>query len=67
MRNTKLEDLLYEKRMSKLQLAIKTGINPSSLYECINGKREFYPGHKKKIAAFFGVDEDYLFSSKNME
>ena len=64
MRNSKLETLLYVRRISKLQLALKTGINPSSLYDAMNGKRKFYPGYKRKIAEFLEVDEDYLFSEE---
>ncbi|MDP3306084.1 MAG: hypothetical protein Q8S15_08430 [Erysipelotrichaceae bacterium] len=63
MKNSKLETLLYVRRISKLQLALKTGINPSSLYDAINGKREFYPGYKRKVAEFLEVDENYLFSN----
>lgn len=62
MKYSKLETLLYVRRISKMQLAMRTGINPSALYDAINGKRQFYDGYKRKIAEFLEVDEEYLFS-----
>ena len=61
MENKKLESILIERKVSRLQLALKIGINPSTLYDCIKGKREFYPAYKKKIAEYLEVDEANLF------
>lgn len=48
--------------MSKLQLAMKTGITPSDLYCALNGKKPFYPKYKRKISKYLGVDEATLFA-----
>lgn len=64
MKYSKLETLLYVRRISKLQLAIKIGVSSSSLYDVLNGKRQLYPNYKRKIAEFLEVDEDYLFSEE---
>ena len=41
--------VLEERKMSKLQLAMNTGIAPHYLYNAINGKMPFYPKYKKNI------------------
>ena len=57
----KLIDILKEKNISKLQLALNAQIAPSDLYCAINGKKPFYPKWKKKIADFIKIDEAELF------
>jgi transcriptional regulator with XRE-family HTH domain len=57
-----LVKVLEERKMSKLQLAMNTGIAPHYLYNAINGKMPFYPKYKKAIAEFLQMDEQELFS-----
>ncbi len=58
----KLEEILKEKQISKLQLALCTRITPSDLYSAFNGKKPFFPKWKRKIANFIQVDEAELFN-----
>lgn len=58
----KLEEILKEKNLSKLQLALSTQIAPCDLYCAINGKKPFYPKWRKKVAEFVNVSEQELFS-----
>ena len=57
----KLINVLKEKNLSKLQLALKAGIAPSDLYCALNGKKPFYPSYKKRIAEYLQIDEKDLF------
>ena len=57
-----LIDVLKEKKISKLQLALNTHIAPSDLYCAINGTKPFYPKWRKKVAEFVNVSEQELFS-----
>ena len=56
--------VLEERKMSKLQLAMTTGIAPHYLYNAINGKMPFYPKYKKAIADYLQMDEQELFGSE---
>ena len=56
--------VLEERKMSKLQLAMNTGIAPHYLYNAINGKMPFYPKYKKAIAEYLQVDESELFGNE---
>ncbi len=58
----KLLDVLNERNISKLQLALKVGITPSDLYCALNGKKPFYPKYKRKISEFLQIDEAELFA-----
>ena len=60
----KLLKILEEKQMSKLQLAMRTGIAPHHLYNAINGKMPFYPKYKKAIADYLQIGEEELFSER---
>jgi len=57
----KLSEVLQERRMSKLQLAIGAGVNPSDLYSAMSGKKPFYPSWKKRISIFLDIKESELF------
>lgn len=59
----KLLDVLKERNISKLQLAMGAGINPSDLYCALNGTKPFYPKYKRKISEFLQIDEDVLFEN----
>ena len=54
--------VLEERKMSKLQLAMNTGIAPHYLYNAINGKMPFYPKYKEAISEYLQIDEQELFS-----
>lgn len=56
--------VLEERKMSKLQLAMNTGIAPHYLYNAINGKMPFYPKYKKAIADYLQMDEQELFGNE---
>ena len=58
----KLLDVLRERNISKLQLALNAGITPSDLYCALNGKKPFFPKYKRKIAEFLQIDEAELFA-----
>jgi len=62
-----LHEILKERGLSKLQLALKSGVAPSDLYLALNGKQPFYPAWKKRIAEFLQVDEDDLFGNGDAE
>ena len=47
--------------MSVRQLAIKSDIIPQALYAAINGKVEFWPGWKKKVADALEMSVEELF------
>ena len=57
----KVLEILKERNISKLQLALNAGITPSDLYCALNGKKPFYPKWRKKVADFLQVDEIELF------
>ena len=58
----KLLDVLNERNISKLQLALKAGITPSDLYCAINKTKPFYPSYKRKIAEYLQIEEAELFA-----
>lgn len=58
----KLLDVLRERNISKLQLALNVGINPTDLYCALNGTKPFYPKYKRKISEFLQIDEAVLFA-----
>lgn len=58
----KLVDVLIERNISKLQLALKVGITPSDLYCALNGTKPFYPKYKRKISEYLQIDEAELFA-----
>ena len=57
----KLLKVLEEKKISRLQLAMKAGISPSDLYSALSGKRFMFPGWRRKIAQYLQMDEAELF------
>lgn len=59
----KIETLLNERGISRLQLAIKAGINPSDLYAALNGSKPLYPSWRRKISEALGVAEADLFEA----
>lgn len=59
----KIETLLNEQGISKLQLAMKAGINPSDLYAALNGSKPIFPAWRKKISEALGVPEAELFEA----
>jgi len=60
----KLTEVLNERKISKLQLSMRAGISPSSLYDALNGRIPFYPAWKKRIAEYLQMDEQELFDAE---
>ena len=56
-----LKDILYSRHMNVNQLAMKCEITASVLYNEVNGKQPWFPGHKKKVAKFLNIPEEELF------
>ncbi len=52
-----LRDLLGESEMTAYRLAAETGIGVSTLSEILNGKSGVSPRVRKRLAAFFHVEE----------
>jgi hypothetical protein len=61
-----LLDILKERNISKLQLALKCEIACSDLYNAINSNRPFYPKWRKSISNFLGVDEELIFDGNKL-
>ena len=59
----RLQEILKERGLSKMQLALKSEIAPSDLYLALNGKKPLYPGWKKRIAECLQMDETDLFDN----
>ena len=56
-----LLEILKQRKISKMQLALNARITPSDLYQALNGKQPFFPAWKKRIADFLDVDMEELF------
>lgn len=63
----KLEDLLKQKNISKLQLAMKAGISPADFYQALNGKKPFFPAWRRRIAEVLNMPESELFPEYRKE
>jgi len=61
MAHERLKAVIKEKRISVLQLSLRAGISPSSVYTAMQGKTPFYPSWRKRIAAVLEVDEADIF------
>lgn len=61
----KLVEVLKEKGISKLKLAMMANIAPSDLYQCFNSKRSFFPAWRKRIANALQMTETELFPEYN--
>ena len=57
----KIMGILRERKLTKLQLAMVAGINPSDLYSALNGKKPFYPAWRQRISEYLDVPESDLF------
>lgn len=57
----KLLKILSDRGLSRSALALKCGINPSALYNALNGKTIMWPKYKKSISDFLGMPEEELF------
>ncbi len=57
----RLIDVINQRKISKLQLALNAKITPSDLYQALSGKKEFFPAWKKRIADYLKVDISELF------
>ena len=59
--------VIKERNLTKLQLAMRSGINPNDLYQALNGKRPFYPKWKRLIAEYLQIGEEELFGGDSDE
>ena len=59
----RIETLLKEQGLTRMQLAMKAGINPSDLYQALNGNKPMFPSWRKKISEALGVPEAELFEA----
>ncbi len=64
MKYQKLREELKERKMSVRQLALSAGIIPQALYAALNGRAEFWPGYKKRVAEALGIPEADLFEKE---
>lgn len=62
-----LVEILKEKGISKLQLALRCQIAPSDLYNAMNGNKPFFPKWRKKIATYLEVDENLIFDGNKLK
>ena len=56
---------MMEMNLSTRQVALKADITPQGLYAAINGKCEFWPGWRKRVAEVLEVDEADLFEENS--
>ena len=57
----KLKEVLYLKRITQSKLSMMANINATQLNKAINGKIEFFPNWRKRIAQALEMHEDELF------
>lgn len=59
--------VITERNITILQLAMKSGVNPSDLYQALKGKIPFYPKWKRLIAEYLQMSEEELFGGDSDE
>ena len=57
----RLAEILKEKGIPGLRIALKAGIAPGDFYQAIHGKRPFFPAWRHRIAAALDMPEETLF------
>ncbi len=62
-----LLEILKERNITKLQLALNTKITPSDLYCALNGKKPFYPAWRKRISKYLNISDKELFWDINSD
>src|SRR5579862_1811701 len=60
MANERLRALLLERRVTPAKLAEAVAVDPKTIERWIVGGRVPYRRHRYAVAAFFGVDESYI-------
>ena len=63
----RLRAAVSKRGLSFRKLAIMTGIAPQSLSAALNGRVEFWPGWRKRIAAALELSEEELFGEEGCE
>ena len=58
---------MSEQHITTNRLAKMANITPQDLYAALAGKREMFPGWRKRIAEALGVPEEALFSDEEVE
>lgn len=64
MNTDKLKKELERRNMSVRQLAIKAEIVPQALYAAINGRVNFWPGWKRRVAEALDMEVSELFGEE---
>jgi transcriptional regulator with XRE-family HTH domain len=60
-----LNNLLFERKVSKTEFSLYLGCSRSTLDDYLNGKTQMPADRIKKTAVFFGVSVGYLFGEEN--
>jgi predicted transcriptional regulator len=61
MDKVKIEEILKQQKLSKMQAALLSNISPADFYQALNGKKPFFPKWRKKLAKTLKVTEEELF------
>lgn len=61
MNKVKIEKVLKEKNLSKMQAALLSGISPADFYQALNGKKPFFPKWRKQLSETLNIAEEELF------
>jgi predicted transcriptional regulator len=57
----KIAEILKEKRISGMQIAMKAGVAPSDFYQAMNGKKPFFPAWRKRLSEALDMPESECF------
>lgn len=61
MNRNLFEEILKERKLSKLKVAMDAGISPGDFYQALSGKIPFYPKWRRLLAECLDLKEDDLF------
>jgi len=59
--NTKIAEVIKERNVSGLQIAMQARIAPSDFYSAMSGKKPFFPAWKRRLSEALEIPEDELF------
>lgn len=65
MKYLSVRKAIEDKGISIRQIALKSEIASQDLYQALNGKKPFYPGWRKRVAAALEMSVDDLFSDQD--
>ena len=67
MRRRRLRAARLEKELTVAELARRTGLHPTVIFELESGRRKAYPKYKKLLSEVLGVPSTQLFGSEEDE